>query len=120
MRAQGECIVARSMLKQQDRRVHARHWVKRLAGNPHNDGGHRSRLHKCGEVRPVTGCGRDALRHLQLHQQDDACRGRCQQQEPMQQWTRDVIRNVGNHAPAPTGWCERLKINGERIAMNEG
>ena len=37
----------------------------------------------------------------------------------MQQWTGDVIRDIRNHAPTPAGWCERLKINGERIAVNE-
>ena len=38
----------------------------------------------------------------------------------MQQWTGDVIRDIRNHAPTPAGWCQRLKINGERIAVDEG
>ena len=31
-----------------------------------------------------------------------------------------MIRDIRNHAPTPAGGCERLKINGERIAVNEG
>ena len=31
-----------------------------------------------------------------------------------------MIRDIRNHAPTPAGGCQRLKINGERIAVNEG
>ena len=68
VRAQAKCVVARSMLEQQDGGINARHWIKRLSRNPRNDGGCRSRLHKCREVGPVTRRGCYSLRNLQLHE----------------------------------------------------
>ena len=106
VRAQGECISACPMLKQQDRRVDSRHGIKRLPWHPRNDGGRRSRLHKCGEIRPVARCRRDALRHLQLHQQNNAGRRHGEKEQSMQQWACDVIRDIRNHTPTPAGWCE--------------
>ena len=37
----------------------------------------------------------------------------------MQEWTGDVIRDVGDDAPATTRRKERLKVHVERIAVNE-
>jgi hypothetical protein len=72
------------------------------------------------EIRPITRRSGHALGHLQLHKQDDALWGRREKEKSVQKWTRNVIWNVCNDAPAPAPWEVRRKINGERVAMHEG